>query len=181
MRPRTSTRSVRPKSWMDSGEANSWGSGRDVRFGVKVVADNRSLDHFRMDSLYIHDIFPTPVNGTPCTRGTASTGDPVQHRTPQVQAHAVPFGRGRMPMAARGQWWRPGLGRQRCPADHRLLTTPFHGWSGRSHCPDHGQWWCTTVRPFPFNWGQCGSRCQRLATNGPFNAGFRAETLDSTP
>ena len=45
------------------GEANSWGSGRDVRFGVKVVADNRSLDHFRMDSLYIHDIFPTPVNG----------------------------------------------------------------------------------------------------------------------
>ena len=45
------------------GEANSWGSGRDVRFGVKVVADNRSLDHFRMDSLFIHDIFPTPVNG----------------------------------------------------------------------------------------------------------------------
>ena len=44
------------------GEANSWGSGRDVRFGVKVVADDRSLDHFRMDSLFIHDIFPTPVN-----------------------------------------------------------------------------------------------------------------------
>ena len=45
------------------GEANSWGSGRDVRFGVKVVADDRSLAHFRMDSLFIHDIFPTPVNG----------------------------------------------------------------------------------------------------------------------
>ena len=44
------------------GETNSWGSGRDVRFGVKVVADGRSLDHFRMDSLFIHDIFPTPVN-----------------------------------------------------------------------------------------------------------------------
>ena len=44
------------------GVENSWGSGRDVRFGIKVVADSLSLDHFRMDSLWIHDIFPTPTN-----------------------------------------------------------------------------------------------------------------------
>lgn len=44
------------------GVDNGWGSGRDVRFGIKVVADAASFAHFRMDSLYIHDVFPTPIS-----------------------------------------------------------------------------------------------------------------------
>lgn len=43
------------------GVDNGWGSGRDVRFGIKVVADAGSFSHFRMENLYIHDIFPTPT------------------------------------------------------------------------------------------------------------------------
>ncbi len=43
------------------GVDNGWGSGRDVRFGIKVVADEGSFSHFSMDSLYIHDVFPTPI------------------------------------------------------------------------------------------------------------------------
>ena len=50
---------------------NSWGSGRDARFGIKVVASNRSLEQFTFSDLAIHNIFPTPDNpegvGTSCT------------------------------------------------------------------------------------------------------------------
>ena len=42
------------------GEENSWGSGRDVRFGIKVVASNQDLENFSFNNLYIHDIYPTP-------------------------------------------------------------------------------------------------------------------------
>ena len=42
------------------GAANTWGSGKNVRFGIKVVTDTDSLNYFVMDSLEIHHIFPTP-------------------------------------------------------------------------------------------------------------------------
>ena len=44
------------------GASNSWGSGKDVRFGIKIIADNQSLSNFKLDELYIHDIYPTPEN-----------------------------------------------------------------------------------------------------------------------
>tara|TARA_B100000497_G_C7688753_1_gene418073 strand:+ start:534 stop:2783 length:2250 start_codon:yes stop_codon:yes gene_type:complete len=39
---------------------NSWGSGKNVRFGIKVVASVKDLENFSFDNLYIHDIYPTP-------------------------------------------------------------------------------------------------------------------------
>ncbi|MGB1191777.1 MAG: right-handed parallel beta-helix repeat-containing protein [Pseudomonadales bacterium] len=42
------------------GQENSWGSGRDVRFGIKIVASTRSLNYFRLNNINIHDIYPTP-------------------------------------------------------------------------------------------------------------------------
>ena len=42
------------------GIANTWGSGKNVRFGIKVVTDTDSLNNFVMDSLEIHHVFPTP-------------------------------------------------------------------------------------------------------------------------
>ena len=42
------------------GAANTWGSGKNVRFGIKVVTDTDSLNYFVMDSLEIHHVFPTP-------------------------------------------------------------------------------------------------------------------------
>ncbi len=42
------------------GASNSWGSGKDVRFGIKIVADEYSLSNFKISNVYIHDIFPTP-------------------------------------------------------------------------------------------------------------------------
>ena len=44
------------------GVENSWGSGKNVRFGIKVVASTRNLQNFSFNNLYIHDIFPTPDN-----------------------------------------------------------------------------------------------------------------------
>ena len=44
------------------GVENSWGSGKNVRFGVKVVASSQDLENFNFNDLYIHDIYPTPVN-----------------------------------------------------------------------------------------------------------------------
>ena len=41
------------------GEENSWGSGKNVRFGIKVVASNQELENFSFNNLYIHDIYPT--------------------------------------------------------------------------------------------------------------------------
>ena len=43
------------------GEENSWGSGKNVRFGIKVVASTQHLENFSFNNLYIHDIYPTPV------------------------------------------------------------------------------------------------------------------------
>ena len=42
------------------GAANSWGSGKNVRFGIKVVATTQDLEGFSFDDLYIHGIYPTP-------------------------------------------------------------------------------------------------------------------------
>ena len=44
------------------GASNDWGSGINVRFGVKIVADVSSLSNFTIDNLKIHNIFPTPTN-----------------------------------------------------------------------------------------------------------------------
>ena len=42
------------------GVENSWGSGKNVRFGIKVVASTQELENFSFNNLYIHDIYPTP-------------------------------------------------------------------------------------------------------------------------
>ena len=44
------------------GETNDWGSGKNVRFGIKVVADMTSLEDIVVNDVYIHDIYPTPTN-----------------------------------------------------------------------------------------------------------------------
>ena len=41
------------------GEENSWGSGKNVRFGIKIVASTQDLENFHFNNLYIHDIYPT--------------------------------------------------------------------------------------------------------------------------
>ncbi len=51
---------------------NSWGSGRDARFGIKVVANSRDLSQFTLSDLLIHNIYPTPNSpeetGTSCVQ-----------------------------------------------------------------------------------------------------------------
>ena len=42
------------------GIENSWGSGKNVRFGIKVVASTQNLENFCFENLYIHNIYPTP-------------------------------------------------------------------------------------------------------------------------
>ena len=42
------------------GADNSWGSGKNVRFGIKVVATTQDLKNFSFNDLYIHEIYPTP-------------------------------------------------------------------------------------------------------------------------
>ena len=44
------------------GIENDWGTGRNVRFGLKIVANTRSLTYFRLANLTIHTIYPTPTN-----------------------------------------------------------------------------------------------------------------------
>ena len=44
------------------GASNTWGSGKNVRFGLKIVGDLTSLENFIINKLYIHDIYPTPTN-----------------------------------------------------------------------------------------------------------------------
>ena len=44
------------------GETNDYGSGKSVRFGVKIVADAQSVASVDMTRLHIHDIYPTPDN-----------------------------------------------------------------------------------------------------------------------
>ena len=51
------------------GLSNSWGSGRDVRFGVKIVGDTQSLTNFKMNDLYIHDIYPSPMDSAHIYKG----------------------------------------------------------------------------------------------------------------
>ena len=41
------------------GVENSWGSGKNVRFGIKVVANTQNLKNFIFNDLYIHNIYPT--------------------------------------------------------------------------------------------------------------------------
>ena len=42
------------------GSENSWGTGKNIRFGIKVVASSQDLENFSFNNLYIHDIYPTP-------------------------------------------------------------------------------------------------------------------------
>lgn len=42
------------------GIENSWGSGKNVRFGIKVVSSTQDLQNFTFNNLYIHDIYPSP-------------------------------------------------------------------------------------------------------------------------
>ena len=44
------------------GETNDWGSGKNVRFGIKVVADSTNIHGIVVSDVLIHDIFPTPTN-----------------------------------------------------------------------------------------------------------------------
>ena len=44
------------------GESNDWGSGKNVRFGIKVVADSTSVQGIVITDVQIHDIYPTPSN-----------------------------------------------------------------------------------------------------------------------
>ena len=43
------------------GVENSWGSGKNVRFGIKIVATTRSLQGFLLNNLELHHIFPSPT------------------------------------------------------------------------------------------------------------------------
>ena len=50
---------------------NSWGSGRDARFGIKVVANSRDLSQFTFSDLSIHNIFNSYFSeetGTSCVQ-----------------------------------------------------------------------------------------------------------------
>ncbi len=42
------------------GAENSWGSGKNIRFGIKVVGSTKDLENFSFNNLYIHNIYPTP-------------------------------------------------------------------------------------------------------------------------
>ena len=44
-----------------SGSSNTWGSGKNIRFGIKIVTSSRSLTGFSINNLKIHDIYPSPV------------------------------------------------------------------------------------------------------------------------
>ena len=43
------------------GASNSWGSGKNIRFGIKVVASSKSLKGFSFKYLELHHIFPSPT------------------------------------------------------------------------------------------------------------------------
>ena len=44
------------------GETNDWGSGKNVRFGIKVVADAATVKDLVFRDVKLHDIYPTPTN-----------------------------------------------------------------------------------------------------------------------
>ena len=66
------------------GESNDWGSGKNVRFGIKVVADAQSIQRIQFANLYIHDVFrrltwqPTNTRATPSRLKL----NPISSRTP---------------------------------------------------------------------------------------------------
>ena len=55
------------KNYLVFCEENDWGSGGNIRFGIKVVANNRSLEGFNFHNLTINNIYPSPgsPNNTP--------------------------------------------------------------------------------------------------------------------
>ena len=44
------------------GETNDWGSGKNVRFGIKIVADAATVKGLVFRDVKLHDIYPTPTN-----------------------------------------------------------------------------------------------------------------------
>ena len=44
------------------GESNDWGSGKNVRFGIKVVADSASITGIIIRNVFIQNVYPTPEN-----------------------------------------------------------------------------------------------------------------------
>ena len=44
------------------GESNDWGSGKNVRFGIKVVADSASITGIIIRNIFIQNVYPTPEN-----------------------------------------------------------------------------------------------------------------------
>ncbi len=51
------------------GIENDYGTGRNVRFGIKVVANTRSLSGFSFSDLTIRDIYPSPTNSAHIYKG----------------------------------------------------------------------------------------------------------------
>ena len=51
-----------------SGASNTWGSGKNVRFGIKIVATSKSLTGFSFNNLKIHDIYPCLLYTSPSPR-----------------------------------------------------------------------------------------------------------------
>ena len=52
-----------------AGASNTWGSGKNIRFGIKVVATTHSLSGFRFNNLNIHNIYPTPSSSQNTHKG----------------------------------------------------------------------------------------------------------------
>ena len=44
------------------GAENDWGTGKNIRFGIKIISNMNSLTYFRLNNLFIHDIYPSPTN-----------------------------------------------------------------------------------------------------------------------
>ena len=51
------------------GQDNDEVTGENVRFGLKIVANTRSLSSFSLSNLDIHDIYPTPTNAGNAHKG----------------------------------------------------------------------------------------------------------------
>ena len=66
------------------GEENDWGSGGNIRFGIKVVANNRSLEGFNFHNLTINNIYPSP--GSP--NNTPVAGSPLKNKN---QGYGIKF------------------------------------------------------------------------------------------
>ncbi|WP_282073930.1 T9SS type A sorting domain-containing protein [Polaribacter atrinae] len=42
------------------GTNNSWGNGKNNRFGIKIVSNSRTLNHFKINNVKVHKIYPSP-------------------------------------------------------------------------------------------------------------------------